>query len=174
MDMQSKKVPALVLEHMTEEDGRAICEWRYPEPYELFRWPPWATMQEHGREFADHEIRREQYMAVRNADNNRELVGYVQWFPMDRTLRIGMGLRPDCCDRGWGATLAALVVQEGMRREPEAEIDLEVEQWNKRAIRVYEKAGFIITDEYERRATHGVVSVFCMVWNNPRTPLIHL
>lgn len=155
----------LRLEPMTEKDGQAICEWRYPSPYELFRWPAWESMLKHGREFGDPRIRREQYVAVRNADNG-ELVGYVQLFPMDRTLRIGMGLRPDCCDRGWGTILAAMVVEEAKRRQPDAEIDLEVERWNKRAIRAYEKAGFIVTDEYERRASHGTVNVFCMVWHN--------
>jgi len=150
---------------MTDEDGRAICDWRYPAPYDLFRWMPWETMVKDGREFGDPRIREEQYMAVRNTGNG-QLVGYVQLFPMDCTLRIGMGLRPDCCDRGWGTALAKLVVQEAIRRQPGAEIDLEVEKWNKRAIRVYEKAGFIVTDEYDRRASHGTVSVFCMVWHN--------
>lgn len=163
----------LKLEPMSEEDGQAICEWRYPAPYELFRWPTWETMLKYGREFADAEIRHEQYLAVRTT-KDKELVGYVQLFPMDRTLRIGMGLRPDCCDRGWGAMLTRLVVQECCRRQPDAEIDLEVEQWNKRAIRVYEKSGFIITDEYERLASHGTVSVFCMVWNKEQSPLIQL
>ncbi len=155
----------LRLEHMTDIDGQAICTWRYPPPYELFHWLSWETMVETGWEFGDPFIRQEQYLAVRNTDNG-QLVGYVQIFPMGRTLRIGMGLRPDCCDRGWGTALTKLVVQEALRRQPDAEIDLEVEKWNKRAIRVYEKAGFIVTDEYDRRASHGTVSVFCMVWHN--------
>ncbi|TFE24028.1 GNAT family N-acetyltransferase [Cohnella luojiensis] len=150
---------------MTEKDGQAICDWRYPAPYELFRWPPWETMVKQGREFGDARIRLEQYVSVRNADDG-QLVGYVQLFPMDRTLRIGMGLRPDCCDRGWGTILTGLVVEEALRRRPGYEIDLEVEKWNKRAIRVYEKSGFVVTDEYDRRASHGIVGVLCMVWHN--------
>ncbi|BBI30793.1 GNAT family N-acetyltransferase [Cohnella abietis] len=154
--------PHFKLDSMTEEDSRLICDWRYPEPYNLYRWPPWETMLKQNLEFGDDEIRRKQYLAVR--DEHHSLIGYIQLFPMDRTLRIGMGLRPDCCDQGWGPALARLAVEEACRREPEAEIDLEVEQWNKRAIRVYEKIGFIITDGYDRRASHGYVSVFCMVW----------
>jgi ribosomal-protein-alanine N-acetyltransferase len=160
-----ERVPALRLDSMTEEDGRMICEWRYLAPYDLYRWPPWETMVTQGREFGDENIRQSQYMSVRGEQG--QLVGYVQFFEMDRTLRLGMGLRPDCCDLGWGATLTRMAVQEARRRQPGAEVDLEVEQWNKRAIRVYEKAGFVITDEYERRASHGSVSVFCMVWHNP-------
>ncbi|WP_373231039.1 GNAT family N-acetyltransferase [Cohnella sp.] len=150
---------------MTEEEGNAISQWRYPAPYDRYRWPVWETMVEHGLEFGDPSIRQAQYQAVHDKHTHR-LVGYIQLFPMGQTMRIGMGLRPDCCDQGWGSALTALAVEEASRRLPGAEIDLEVEQWNKRAIRAYEKAGFIITDEYDRQATHGTVSVFCMVWNN--------
>jgi len=155
--------PPLTLEPMTEEEGREVCRWRYPEPYHLFRWPPWDDMVKQEREFGDPHIRARQYLSVRTSDDER-LVGYVQLFPMERTVRIGMGLRPDCCDRGWGVHLTRLVVQEAARRRPDAEIDLEVEKWNRRAIRTYEKAGFVVTDQYDRRATHGIVSVYCMVW----------
>ncbi len=157
------EAPPLQLAPMTERDGQAICTWRYPEPYHLFKWPDWDDMVREEKEFADPELRRLQYLAVRNAADD-SLVGYVQLFPMERTIRLGMGLRPDCCDRGWGAHLTRLVVQEAFRRQPEAEIDLEVEQWNRRAIRAYEKAGFVVTDQYERRASHGIVRVNCMVW----------
>ncbi|TVX95011.1 GNAT family N-acetyltransferase [Cohnella terricola] len=171
--MQAPAIPPLTLEPMTEQDGRDICDWRYPEPYDLFRWPPWDAMVEQGREFGDPEIRQRQYLSVR-IEGQPQLVGYVQLFPMDRAVRIGMGLRPDCCDRGWGAFLAGLVVREAERRKPGAEIDLEVEKWNKRAIRAYEKAGFVVTDAYDRRATHGIVSVLCMVWHKRRDPFIKL
>jgi len=171
--MNDIETPWLTLEPMTEQDGKAICGWRYPEPYHLFRWPPWNDMVKHEREFGDPLIRSKQYLSVRNADSG-ELVGYVQLFPMERTVRLGMGLRPDCCDRGWGTHLTRLLIQEASRRQPGAEIDLEVEKWNQRAIRTYEKAGFVVTDRYDRRATHGIVSVYCMVWNNRQAPFIEL
>ena len=161
--MRRTEMPPLHLVPMTEQDGQAICRWRYPEPYHLFKWPDWGDMVKEGKEFGDPELRRLQYLAVRNAADD-SLVGYVQLFPMDRTIRLGMGLRPDCCGHGWGAHLTKLVVQEASRRQPDAEIDLEVEKWNRRAIRAYEKAGFVVTDQYDRRAAHGIVSVFCMVW----------
>lgn len=156
--------PALCLDVMTEEDGYEICGWRYPAPYERYGWPSWESMVKHGREFGDEHIRNTQYLAVRNTQ--KQLVGYVQFFAMDRTLRIGMGLKPECCDQGWGPVLTMLAVEEAGHRQPEAEIDLEVEKWNERAIRAYEKAGFIVTDEYERYSTQGAVNVFCMVWHN--------
>jgi ribosomal protein S18 acetylase RimI-like enzyme len=171
--LPNNHVPEFALEPMTALDGQAICEWRYPEPYHLFRWPSWEEMTRHGKEFGDPDIRSRQYLSVRNREND-ELVGYVQLFAMDRVTRIGMGLRPDCCDRGWGTKLARIVVQEALRRHPRTEVDLEVEKWNLRAIRTYEKAGFVATDQYDRRAAHGIVSVLCMVWHNRPDPLIQL
>lgn len=156
------QLPTFILDKMTEEDGQAVCDWRYPAPYERYRWPSWETMVNDNREFADPQTRQAQYMAVRN--EHHQLIGYVQFFSLDRTIRIGLGLRPDCCDRGFGPVVIAKAVEEAKLRQPGAEIDLEVEQWNRRAIRAYQKAGFVITDQYERKAMHGTVFVFCMVW----------
>lgn len=156
------------LHPMTEKDAQTVTEWRYPPPYDVYRWPAWEDMLRDGSEFADPEIREAQYLTVRDS-RDRSLVGYVQLFPLDRAVRIGIGLRPDLCDQGLGTPIIKLAIEEAARRQPGAEIDLEVEQWNKRAIRAYEKAGFAITDEYTRRATHGPVRLYCMVWHNARS-----
>ncbi|MDB4865867.1 MAG: N-acetyltransferase [Cohnella sp.] len=154
--------PLFRLEPMTEEDARQVCDWHYPEPYDRYRWLPWDQMVRQRREFADPDIRKAQYLSLRG--RNRDLAGYVQLFPLDRAIRIGLGLRPDLCDKGFGKEVTLLAVQEAVRRRPWAEIDLEVETWNRRAVRAYEKAGFVASDEYERQAGHGAVHVLCMVW----------
>lgn len=150
---------------MSEEDGARICGWRYPPPYDKYRWPPWDRMKAEEREFGDPEIRERQYASVR--DGGGELIGYAQFFPMEGVVRLGLGLRPDCCDLGWGPAFAAALAAEAARRAPGAEIDLEVESWNARAIRAYEKAGFAATDRYDRKSAHGIVSIVCMV-HQPR------
>ena len=158
--------PHLSLSQMSEQEAEAISGWQYPAPYDSYKWPSWAKMLEQGLEFGDPHFRQEQYLAVHD-QRTQQLVGYIQLFPLGQTTtRIGMGLRPDCCDLGWGSSITKLAVEEASRRQPGAEIDLEVEKWNKRAIRAYEKADFITTDEYEKHSAHGQVSVFCMVWHN--------
>ncbi|CAI6082905.1 GNAT family N-acetyltransferase [Cohnella sp. JJ-181] len=147
---------------MSESDAAAVCEWRYPAPYEQFRWPPWTTMIRSGKEFGDPEIRRRQYVSV--CDESSALVGYAQFFPMEGVVRLGMGMRPDRCGHGSGAAFARAIALEAGSRHPGAQIDLEVETWNTRAIRAYEKAGFRIADEYKRQAVHGEVAVYCMVF----------
>lgn len=168
MEQKQEKVkvksapPAFRFGRMSEEDGARICEWRYPPPYDKYRWPTWEHMKLAEREFGDPEIRERQYASVR--DGGGELIGYVQFFPMEGVVRLGLGLRPDCCDLGWGPAFVAATVAEAARRAPEAEIDLEVETWNVRAIRAYEKAGFAQTDRYDRQSAHGIVSILCMVY----------
>ncbi|MNU08365.1 Acetyltransferase (GNAT) family protein [compost metagenome] len=56
------------------------------------------------------------------------------------------------------------IVQAALARYPEREIDLEVLTWNQRAIRVYQKCGFTITDTYERRTPTGNKPFYCMVY----------
>ncbi|WP_246042441.1 GNAT family N-acetyltransferase [Cohnella pontilimi] len=165
--------PRFRLTPMTEEDGRQVCGWLYPEPYDRYRWPAWEQMVRQRKEFADPDIRKAQYLAVR--DERGELAGYVQLFALDRAIRLGLGLRPDLCDRGYGKEVTLLAVREAAKRRPWAEIDLEVETWNRRAIRVYEKAGFRAQDEYERQAGHGAVRVLCMVWQGePENSGVHV
>lgn len=153
---------SMELRPMTEEDARCICEWRYPSPYDRYRWPKWDQMVREEKEFADPGIRATQYLSVCGPDGR--LAAYVQLFPLDRTTRIGLGLRPDLCGRGLGGEVIRLAVQESLRRRPDAEIDLEVETWNLRAIKAYEKAGFVAADAYSKRASHGIVHVLCMEW----------
>ncbi|SFB59905.1 Acetyltransferase (GNAT) domain-containing protein [Cohnella sp. OV330] len=147
---------------MSESDAAAVCEWRYPAPYEQFRWPSWRAMTRDGKEFGDPEIRRRQYVSV--CDENSALVGYAQFFPLEGVVRLGMGMRPDRCGQGGGAAFARAIALEAGSRYPGTQIDLEVETWNTRAVRAYEKAGFKVADQYSRQAAHGEVDVYCMVF----------
>ncbi|THF77153.1 GNAT family N-acetyltransferase [Cohnella fermenti] len=157
---QAVAIPEFRIGAMTEEDGADIAEWRYPPPYHLYRWPSWERMVDEGLEFGDPHIRARQYVSIRNEEG--ELIGYAQFFPMVGVVRLGLGLRPDCCDRGWGTAFAEAIAREAARRSPNAEIDLEVETWNKRAIRTYKRAGFKITDKYKREASNRTVTIYCM------------
>ena len=87
------------LHPMTEKEAQAVTEWRYPPPYDVYRWPAWDDMQREEREFADPDIRAAQYLSVRDSQS-QSLIGYMQLFPLDRAIRIGIGLRPDLCDQG--------------------------------------------------------------------------
>ncbi|WP_430081299.1 GNAT family N-acetyltransferase [Paenibacillus ferrarius] len=74
---------------------------------------------------------------------------------------------------GLGTRFVRLLVAEALRRAPHPahEVDLEVFVWNERAIRAYERAGFTITDTYDKWTPEGSEPVHCMVYTGPRPPL---
>lgn len=148
---------------MTEEDAEQICAWTYEPPYHLYGFLPWNQTQALGIEMGDPDIRRAQYVSVTNAAG--ELAGFAQLFPLVGVTRLGLGMRPDLLGQGQGASFVLVIAQEALRRHPEDEIDLEVLTWNERAIRAYKKAGFRITDTYERPTPTGQGQFHCMVFD---------
>lgn len=155
---------------MTAAHAEAICEWRYPPPYDRFNWPCWEEVIERRLEIGDPWIREMQYASVLNGRD--ELVGYVQFFPLLNATRLGLGMRPDLCGRGGGAVMTRLAAEEALRRTPGVEVDLEVLVWNLRAIRAYEKAGFVLDDTYCRQTPAGPDLFHCMVYK-PAIPRHH-
>lgn len=135
---------------MTEEDARAIQSWNYEEPY--------ATYNMHGSEEADALTemldRRSPYYAVR--DEQGTLVGFYSYgtsahvdgdmepglFVGDRMVTIGLGLRPDVTGHGLGLSFVNAGLEFAREAFAPKRFRLYVFAWNKRAIRVYERAGF--------------------------------
>ncbi|XEC97779.1 GNAT family N-acetyltransferase [Paenibacillus tarimensis] len=156
---------------MSSLHSQMICGWRYPPPYHIFNWPSWESMQNNQTDFGDPHIREQQYASVVRREG--ELIGFAQFFPLLGVTRLGLGLRPDLCGQGIGVPFVKHIAEEACRRCPGDEIDLEVLIWNIRAIRTYEKAGFRISDTYQRNTTNGLADFHCMVYrgkpvmNNP-------
>ncbi|WP_054955416.1 GNAT family N-acetyltransferase [Paenibacillus dakarensis] len=147
---------------MTADQAAEICSWSYQAPYNIYGWLPWEQMKGLGVEFGDPVIREQQYISI--LDEKGQMWGFAQLFPMVGVTRIGLGMRPDWCGRGMGKYFVEAIVHEARLRRPEDEIDLEVLTWNERAIRTYLRAGFHITDTYERMTPTGNSLFHCMVY----------
>ncbi len=154
--------PRFIVTPMTLEHARAISEWDYPAPYNIYGWMPWKQMEDLRVEFGDPALRVEQYASITNEQG--ELCGFTQFFPLIGVTRLGIGMRPDLCGQGLGKSFVQSIICEAVRRKPQNEIDLEVLTWNERAIQVYHKAGFEITDSYERMTPDGNRPFYCMVF----------
>ncbi|ASA25079.1 GNAT family N-acetyltransferase [Paenibacillus donghaensis] len=148
---------------MESGHGEDICQWDYQPPYNIYGWMPWKQMQELGIEFGDPQLREEQYVSVIN--DQGDLCGFAQLFPMEGVVRLGIGMRPELCGQGLGSSFMNAIVKKALARYPEREIDLEVLTWNQRAIRTYRKSGFTITDTYEKRTPTGEKPFYCMVYD---------
>ncbi|NGZ78205.1 GNAT family N-acetyltransferase [Saccharibacillus alkalitolerans] len=149
---------------MTEKEAEAVCGWNYEPPYDIYGWMPWEEVKKLGIEFGDPELRARQYVTVHRGG---VCYGFAQLFPLGGTTRLGIGMRPDLCGRGLGSAFVRAVAEEALRRIPGQEIDLEVLTWNQRAIKAYQKAGFAITDLYERMTPAGMKPFYCMVYQPP-------
>ncbi|WP_106769497.1 GNAT family N-acetyltransferase [Paenibacillus faecalis] len=147
---------------MNSNHAAEICSWTYPPPYNIYGWLPWEQMKELAIEFGDPEIRKQQYLSI--LDEKQRLWGFAQLFPLEGVTRLGLGMRPEWCGLGMGKQFVESIVTEARRRRPDDEIDLEVLTWNKRAIRTYVKAGFEITDTYEKMTPTGKDLFYCMVY----------
>ncbi|NBD27205.1 GNAT family N-acetyltransferase [Paenibacillus glycinis] len=147
---------------LSEQLAEQLSSWRYEPPFDFYNWTTWQVMLELGIEFGDPDIRNRQYAAVTDADG--DFIGFAQFFPLLGLTRIGLGLRPDLCNLGLGVPFVLAIVAEALRRAPGDEIDLEVHTWNVRAIRTYQRAGFVITDTYAKQTHTGLVDVYCMCY----------
>ncbi|MFC7682208.1 GNAT family N-acetyltransferase [Paenibacillus sp. GCM10028914] len=147
---------------LTVDQAADICTWNYPAPYNIYGWLPWEQMKGLGIEFGDPEIREQQYISI--LDEEQRMWGFAQLFPIEGVTRIGLGMRPDWCGLGMGKRFVKCIVDEARLRRPMDEIDLEVLTWNERAIRTYQRAGFHITDTYERMTPEGMALFHCMVY----------
>jgi ribosomal-protein-alanine N-acetyltransferase len=148
---------------MTTDHAADICQWNYEPPYNIYGWMPWEQMETLGIEFGDPQLRSEQYVSVVN--DQGDLCGFGQLFPMEGVVRLGIGMRPELCGHGWGQPFVDVIAQAALDRYPGREVDLEVLTWNQRAIRTYQKSGFTITDTYERMTPTGSKPFYCMVYD---------
>jgi ribosomal-protein-alanine N-acetyltransferase len=130
---------------MDEASARAIATWRYEAPYEIYNPAPEAV---------EGEIQA--FLDPRNAyhtitDEQGELLAYC-CFGRDalvpggdyglEALDIGLGVRPDLTGRGRGLVFANAVLDFARRTYAPTTFRVTVAEFNKRALRVWDKAGF--------------------------------
>jgi RimJ/RimL family protein N-acetyltransferase len=146
----SDRMTGLSFLPMGAEDALAIQAWRYDGPYAVY------NMGGDGAAEPDEELmdRRSPFFAVRDARG--ELVGFFNagtsaqvWgsadpglYAGDRTLVVGLGLRPDLTGQGLGLAFVEACLAFARAQFAPRRFRLYVLTFNERAIRVYERAGF--------------------------------
>jgi [ribosomal protein S18]-alanine N-acetyltransferase len=133
---------------MSEADVRAIQTWRYEGEYTVY------NVGGDGDDPSELLDRRSPYYAAR--DERGELVGYFCFgtaaaimgndepgiYGEDRSVLVGLGLRPDLTGKGLGLAFVQAGLAFGKEHFAPTAFRLFVMTFNQRAIRVYERAGF--------------------------------
>ena len=126
----------LRIEPASEEVHEQLRAWRYPPPYDFYDGD------------IDPPENPERFFAARDEDG--ELVGFYYFEPNPPDLDYGLGLRPDLTGLGLGLGffLAGLAYARELYRP--ARVFLHVAEFNERARRVYERAGFRVISSHVR------------------------
>ena len=154
-----------MLQHhpITDKEKQLICNWKYEGEYSIYDLPSYDQMQKNGLGFANPEKEK-------NFDSyfdGEVLVGFTNLLEEETEVFIGIGVNPDCCSRGYGQRILRIASQISAERYPGKPLYLEVRTWNERAVRCYQKAGFVIEgDCIEQETFLGESQFYRMVKPN--------
>lgn len=81
-------------------------------------------------------------------DEHNRLIGNCGFEYIDESFCVGVQMRPDITGKGFGTEFVKAIVEFGKQKYNLEHMDLMVTKFNKRAIRVYEKLGFKIVEEF--------------------------
>ena len=143
----------LRLEILIEDHARQICSWKYEGIYSIYNFPNWDTLIKQRWWITIEEKRKNEFTAVIDESNN--LCGHIRFVENKDFVLVGLGLKPSLCGQGLGNIIMELLKNECKKRYGNKKIALEVRSFNKRAIKCYERAGFEITDVYQKDTLIG-------------------
>ena len=140
---------------MNQEHANAIVSnWHYGDIYSLYDM---AADEDDLRIFMDSSNWRDKIKAVLNEGD--ELVGWASFSTEDDEFWLSLGLRPDLTGQGLGTEFVLECVGYAVSQYSPVNdiIKLAVAFFNERAIKVYQKAGFVETSKTIRDTHIGQV-----------------
>jgi RimJ/RimL family protein N-acetyltransferase len=127
-------VSTWLIEPATAESLKEVAGWRYEPPYDFYN--------DDGKPVRNPE----RFFAVR--DDDSRLVGSLYFETRPTGLFYGLGIRPDLTGRGLGLGFVRLGLDFAHERFPGRRVTLDVADFNDRALKVYERAGFRVTGSH--------------------------
>jgi ribosomal-protein-alanine N-acetyltransferase len=126
----------LRIEPASAETLEVLSTWRYPPPYDFYD--------------GDLEPVKNPERFFEASDEAGDLVGFYYFEPKPPDLDYGLGLRPDLTGRGLGLELFLAGLEFARDRYRPERVFLHVAEFNQRARRVYERAGFRVVSKHVR------------------------
>ena len=148
---------------MSEAEAEEIIGWKYPDEYAFY------DMERDVEDMAELRAAHVREVKYRSVYSDDELVGFFEFSQEGTTLEIGLGLRPHLTGRGMGPAFVEAALAFGRERFQPLRFQLRVALFNKRAIKVYERAGFV-RDMVYLHDFYGTPYEF-LVMSRPANPL---
>ncbi|MFC7319443.1 GNAT family N-acetyltransferase [Halobacillus campisalis] len=142
------------MKRITQKEAEEISEWHYEGEYSFYDM---KADPEDYEEFIHEETRSPYTYSVYESD---DLMGFFSVYKgEDETISIGLGMHPEWTGKGLGESF----IREGLdalsKELTFSKISLAVAVFNKRAIAVYERAGFVPVHTYQQK-TNGASYTF--------------
>lgn len=152
---------------MNEQYASAICKWMYPAPYNLY------DMGDSSESINDL-LNGDYFYAL---DSQDMLVGYIcsgnsarvpggyqiGIYDNNKYLDFGVGLRPDYTGKGNGLEFLSQGIEYLMKESNVHNIQLVVAAFNDRAIKVYERVGFVQGCSFKSKVDDEEID-FIVMW----------
>lgn len=119
-----------------DESWVELAAWRYPPPYDFYDGD------------VDPVLDPERFFGAFDAGG--ELVGFYYFEQKPPDLDYGLGLRPDLVGRGLGLAFFRAGLAYARDRYRPRRVYLHVAEFNERARKVYERAGFEVVSRHVR------------------------
>jgi ribosomal-protein-alanine N-acetyltransferase len=158
--------PDFAIRPMTAADAHAVAAWRYPGEYSFYDADADADDL---AELLDPAEWGRRYFAADDLAR-RELAGFVMVKLTGRTAEIGLGLRPDLTGRGLGESFVRACLRFASAALGAQRYTLAVAAFNRRAITVYERAGFRQAGRFEHYTNGGLHPFIRMTRDTIETP----
>jgi ribosomal-protein-alanine N-acetyltransferase len=135
---------------LMREEAQRIATWRYEPPYSFY---------DADADAADlalllgRESREGRYFSAFSED---ALIGFFDLKSDGDDVTIGLGLRPDLTGRGLGLPFVEAGMAFAREQFAPSRFRLSVATFNERAIRVYERAGFVPLRTFDHETNGGV------------------
>lgn len=126
----------------TKSDVDDILTWKYDGKYSFYD----NDIQKEKMEWIESFVDSDDNFSIYNDSN--KLVGNCSFYYIEEFICVGLQMKPELTGKGFGIEFAKAIVDFGREKYKLNYIDLIVAKFNNRAIKVYEKLGFKVIDEF--------------------------
>ena len=159
-------VPEFTIRPMTAADAHAVAAWRYPGEYSFYDA---SADPDDLAELLDPAQWGQRYFAA-DEITQHELTGFLEVTLTGREAEIGLGLRPDLTGRGAGESFVRTCLRFASAALGAQSYTLTVAAFNRRAITVYERAGFQEVECFEHFTNGGFHAFIRMARSTTEDP----
>ncbi|GGE69441.1 GNAT family N-acetyltransferase [Priestia taiwanensis] len=142
---------------MTQQEAEYIAAWEYEGMYSFYNM---ENDKDDLEEFMSEERRGDCYFSVYDGT---ELIGFFAYYPMETRMCIGLGMKPSRTGNGQGLVFVDAGLQFGYEQFGTTAYALAVATFNKRAIHLYEKVGFVPVRTYTQETNGGEYEFLYMI-----------